>query len=595
MMEQKKKIVNFVKAHKKSCLGTSILLVIVVLGILIFNVQVKGKQSQQLPEVNTVVLKKQKLEKNISVTGTIASGTKKTLQSEATDVKVLELNVAVGDVVKKGDVLCVLDNTDAKEKQQSSLKNKEIEKKKADLEMKNVNNALEHAQVTRNIDLERGNKAVADAYKAYEDAMTKKKNTYATWQAALGNLKSTESNASEAKSSAARAADRLYEQKKEVDAKQSAYDAAELALSEEKQAQSVSGNQIDNDKIESLTQARNQAKAELDQAKGDSNEKENKVTGKNDVKSEKESAYADAKSSLSTKEAEYKEAVTNEETTKKAYEKEIQTAQDNMRTDEKTVNEQVVGIETAKLNKESKDYLEENQNIRKYQSLIDACTIIAPFDGTITSLGVEVGDTYKTGEIVTIQNTKNLIVSAAVDQYSISDVEKGMKVRVKTEATGEAEIAGILNFVSPVPKKNTNTEKTTTGSNSDTGNTNDYQVEAGFEEENSRLRLGMTAKTTIILDEVTDALVVPYNCVEEEKDKYYVTVLSEDENDDSSQQNKNGDSDKIEEVVQPIQQKIEVKKGLETDYYVQIKADTLKEGMKVVVPDYTEEVQTGEK
>lgn len=594
MMEQKKNIVDFVKAHKKTCFGISALFVLTVLGIFVFGVHLKEKQSNQLPEINTVVLKKQSLEKSISVTGTIESGQKKTLESEATDVKVLELHAGVGDVVKKGDVLCILDGTDAKEKLQNALNSKEIEQKKSELELQNVNNTFDNAQITRDINLERGNKAVADAYKAYEEAVAKRENTYTEWQAALGNLKTTQSNASEAKSSAARAEDRLYEQKKKVDEKQSAYDAAEQAVSDARQAQSVSGNQIDDAKIEALIQARDQAKEELNQAKDESGEKENKLTGKNNSKSEKENAYSDAKSSHSTKEAAYKEAVTNEETAKKAYEKEVQTAQDNMRTDEKTVKEQQIGVETAELNREAKDYSEENTNIRKYQSLINACTLVAPFDGTITSLGVEAGDTYKSGEIITIQNTQNLIVSAAVDQYSISDVAKGMKVRVKTEATGEEEMAGTLNFVSPVPKKNTNTEKTSAGNSSDTGNKNDYLVEAGFRERNDHLRLGMTAKTTIILDEVKDAFVVPYNCVEEENEKYYVTVLTNVANNAVNQDDKNSNRNK-EKIVQPAQQKIEVEKGLETDYYVQIKAGTLKEGLQIVVPDYTEEVQTGEK
>ena len=75
-----------------------------------------------------------------------------------------------------------------------------------------------------------------------------------------------------------------------------------------------------------------------------------------------------------------------------------------------------------------------------------------------------------------------------------------------------------------------------------------------------RLRVGMTAKASVILESVTDAYAVAYDCVETDADgNSYVTAVDEQGN----------------------ETKIDVTLGLESDYYVQIISDEITEGMSV--------------
>ena len=87
-----------------------------------------------------------------------------------------------------------------------------------------------------------------------------------------------------------------------------------------------------------------------------------------------------------------------------------------------------------------------------------------------------------------------------------------------------------------------------------------YKVKIQLNENDDRLRVGMTAKASVILDSVDNVLAVPYDCVQQDKDgKDFVAVIKKD----------------------GTKKNIYVTKGLESDYYVEIKGEGLKEGMTV--------------
>jgi len=236
----------------------------------------------------------------------------------------------------------------------------------------------------------------------------------------------------------------------------------------------------------------------------------------------------------------------------------VQKQQDNAVNDGRTVAKQDSALDSAKLDAQSVNSGDTAQALDDLQKQKDACTVIAPIDGTITSLDVEVGDIYKGDAIATIQNEGELQVDATVDQYTISDITEGMSVIIKTDTTGDLEMPGTLSFVSPVPKSSVdNTGKVTV--------TTDYEIKADFKEQNERLRLGMNAKTTILIAEAKNVLSVPTSCVQTDGDRKYVTVLVDETTGETKE--------------------IDVTTGLETDYEIEVQGKDLKEGMTVIIPD----------
>ncbi len=142
------------------------------------------------------------------------------------------------------------------------------------------------------------------------------------------------------------------------------------------------------------------------------------------------------------------------------------------------------------------------QQLEDLQTSLDNCIVTAPIGGVVTSLAVKTGDTYVEGEIMTIQNCDMFTVSAQIDEYDISDLKEGMRVVIKTDATRDDELEGVVSFISP-------TATASTGSATDAT----YEVTIDILTQDDRLKLGMTAKLNIIVDEIQDVLTVPYDAV----------------------------------------------------------------------------------
>lgn len=104
---------GWVKRHKK----LTIFLVIVLVAALVL-VNVLGKTDKAAANsyqfVRTTVLTKTTLSDTVSVTGTVKAGSSAsvTASDSVKTYKVTAVNVAVGDTVRKGDVIATLDTTD---------------------------------------------------------------------------------------------------------------------------------------------------------------------------------------------------------------------------------------------------------------------------------------------------------------------------------------------------------------------------------------------------------------------------------------------------------------------------------------------------
>lgn len=293
------------------------------------------------------------------------------------------------------------------------------------------------------------------------------------------------------------------------------------------------------------------AKAELTAAKKTVNQLEKQLKkAQDEQKSALEQQLAEAQEKKKQAENAYNTAVSNQSSSNRQNKSSIDNAK--------------ASLETAESNR-TKNVREAQKQVDEAQDNLNACAITAPIDGMITSLGVSQGDTYNGGTIAVIEDTSSFMVTTSVDEYDISSVQTGQKVIIMTEATEQEEFEGQITFVAP----STSSSSSAGSSSGETPSTADsssdgYEVQISLNPtEEERLKLGMTAKCSIILEEADDVLAVPYDAVKGRGDQKYISVL-EDENGEEKQ--------------------ISVTTGMETDYYIEVQSDELEEGMKVVIP-----------
>ncbi len=323
-----------------------------------------------------------------------------------------------------------------------------------------------------------------------------------------------------------------------------------------------------------------------------------------------------------------------EEAAQKAYDKAVQALEDEVY---KGSNTLAGATETYQ-----KGVITSNDNTKNlqrqlddYKDKLDDYVITSPISGTVTSVEVEEDNSFAGGNLVTIQDCSTMYVSTEIDEYDIPSIKVGQKVVLKTDATRDDELEGVIDEIAATATA------TATGAASTSGNAT-YAVKVKITTDDDRLKLGMTAKLSIVVDEVDDVLTVPYDAVVDKGDGQYVVYAlnsvgvrrleeqkkkaenisnaiadmskgqgaaipdmskgsgvsgneapddgEEEENKTTGQKIKDffrtayySPEEDIESVVEDNKIEIPVEVGMENDYYTQVMGSGIKEGMTVIV------------
>lgn len=290
--------------------------------------------------------------------------------------------------------------------------------------------------------------------------------------------------------------------------------------------------------------------------------KKNYQSAKKSVKAVSTASQAEkekAQSALSQSKSAYEQAVAEQEKMNKQNKSEIQSAKDSV---------------TIAESNNRKSIREAKKKVEDASQALEECSVTAPMSGTVTAVGVEPGDIYSGGDLFEISSCTDLQVSTTVGEYDISNVKKGQKVVILTDATGEKELEGKITYVavsagsSSLSTGSSNNSAggssmssggvTSATSSSDSG----YIVKIKINGTDEKLRIGMTAKCSILLKEAEDVYAVPYDAVHSNVEGKQVIYVADGEG----------------------KREVEVEKGMESDYYVEISGENLKEGMKVILP-----------
>jgi HlyD family secretion protein len=135
--------------------------------------------------------------------------------------------------------------------------------------------------------------------------------------------------------------------------------------------------------------------------------------------------------------------------------------------------------------------------LEEAQAALESATMVAPFDGTVTAVGVEVGDLVSSGtNVVTLADLTNLEVVATVDETEISQVKVGQAASITFDAVTGARFTGKVVEVPLVGQLVQNVVS--------------YDVVLSLEgADGESLLPGMTANVTIIVGQKQNVLLLP--------------------------------------------------------------------------------------
>ena len=168
----------------------------------------------------------------------------------------------------------------------------------------------------------------------------------------------------------------------------------------------------------------------------------------------------------------------------------------------------------AKYNQEYLDLLEERQEkveeIRELKEYQKDPVMTSEFDGYIVSMDALEGMPYeKDQQFCTIADAGTLYLKAEIDELDIDGVQVGQTATVVFDAFEEETYEGVVEKISGV------------GNN--TGGVTTYTVTIAMEGD-TRLKNGMSATATILMEEKEDALLIPVDAIETIDGEKYVQV-----------------------------------------------------------------------
>jgi HlyD family secretion protein len=145
--------------------------------------------------------------------------------------------------------------------------------------------------------------------------------------------------------------------------------------------------------------------------------------------------------------------------------------------------------------------------------------ILAPFDGTVVSVGVKKNDVlsamdYSSRTAVQLVDTSQIKFTGLVDEIDILEIETGQKATISVDAVSDKTFTGTVSFISPY-------------GSADTGNVVKFNVTIKLDPTDVELKGGLTATADIAIYDVQDVLLVPLSAVTTTSEGSFVTVINE--------------------------------------------------------------------
>ena len=558
--------------RKKFKMKKRYIVILIIILFVAFSIFKNKQTNQEDKKIETESIEKRNIAQSISATGTVSTSTTRNVTSILTGYKITSVKVKEGDKINAGDVICTFDTSDISANLASLQKSMNVTQAQSNLGVDSARRNLNDAINSKNNQISTTQQDINNAVKSYEEAVNKLNETRQALinaQTELNNYTPSYNNAQENYNSG----------------------LSILATSEAEYKKYFNGaNQLNPATGEIIDPSTYTGYASSEHKKAEENyntAKSNLLELESNLKNAKK-VYEDYKPicdntfatfnpisnhylELTKKVSELQGAVSTLEATvnnlKGVYDGAVQAHNNIVSNSDSTIANMQDSLRSSELSASISTESQESQ-IRAYQKQLEEGNLKALVSGTVTSVNVKKGDIYSGNTIATIEGMEQFIIEAEIDEYDIPDIKEGMKVLIKTDATRDEELEGRVIYTAASSSQNLSGSmlgQNSMNSNISTGNAT-YKVQIELLTQNDRLRLGMNAKLSIIVDSRENVWTVPYETVHDrENGTKYIEIL------------KNEETGEKEEL--------DVEVGIEGTYYIEIKSEKLTEGMKVVLPE----------
>lgn len=150
------------------------------------------------------------------------------------------------------------------------------------------------------------------------------------------------------------------------------------------------------------------------------------------------------------------------------------------------------------------------------QATVDAQTLTAPFSGTITKVDIKPGDhVTPSSAAFRLDNLDRKFVDVLVSEVDVNSIQVGQQVNLSFDAILDRQYKGVVSQVAPV--------------GSAVQGVVQFDVTVELTDADQYVKPGMTAAVNIIVNQVSDALLVPNRAVRLVNGQRVVYILNNDQ------------------------------------------------------------------
>jgi multidrug efflux pump subunit AcrA (membrane-fusion protein) len=147
------------------------------------------------------------------------------------------------------------------------------------------------------------------------------------------------------------------------------------------------------------------------------------------------------------------------------------------------------------------------------QTTVDSSSLTAPFAGTITEVDIKPGDQVTPASVAfRLDNLARLLVDVKVSEVDINNIKVGQPVTLSFDAIQDKQYQGVISQVAPVGDVLQGVVN--------------FDVTVELTDADQQVKPGMTAAVNIIVDQITDALIVPNRAVRVVNGKQVIYLLN---------------------------------------------------------------------
>ncbi len=161
--------------------------------------------------------------------------------------------------------------------------------------------------------------------------------------------------------------------------------------------------------------------------------------------------------------------------------------------------------------------LQSKLDLENAKETLDSMQIVAPFDGTVTTLSISLGDTVDTSAVITISDDSKAILDFYLDESDYDNVEVGYTVEVTFDAIPDKVYKGVVTTVDPT-LSDQNMSKLVHGT---------AQITEVSDVAKTKLMLGMNASVDVIGGSAENAILVSVDALHEIDDGVYGVFVQE--------------------------------------------------------------------